>query len=54
MIGRYRKKPVIVEAVPLLLTTWHEICNFAGVGSLEDGKPQGCFLATYEKVEDQE
>lgn len=39
---KYRKKPVIVEAVQLRWDTWNEICDFAGVGKLVDGKPEGC------------
>jgi len=41
MVGVYRKKPVEVEALPLRWDTWNEMCDFAGVGKLEDGKPQG-------------
>lgn len=40
-MAKYRKKPVVVEAVQLRWDTWDEICNFAGVGKLEDGKPSG-------------
>ena len=40
----YKKKPVIVEAVQLKWNTWNEICEFADVGSLSDGKPQGCYI----------
>lgn len=38
---KFRKKPVIIEAVQLRWDTWSEICDFVGVGKLEDGKPQG-------------
>jgi hypothetical protein len=41
---RYRKKPVEVEAVQLLWTNWNEMCDFADVGSLKDGKPEGTFI----------
>ncbi len=41
---KYRKKPVVVEAVQLRWDTWSEMCDFAGVGKLEDGKPQGSHL----------
>ena len=41
---KYRKKLVAVEAVQLLWSTWGEMCDFAGVGRLEDGQPQGCFV----------
>lgn len=38
---KYRKKPVVIEAVQLRWDTWQEMCDHAGVGKLEDGKPQG-------------
>lgn len=38
---RYRKKPVIIEAVQLRWDTWSEMCEFAGIGKLENGKPEG-------------
>ena len=38
---RFRKRPVEVEAVQLLWTTWSEMCEHAGVGRLDEGKPQG-------------
>ena len=38
---KYRKKPVVIEAVQLTWNTWGEICEFVGVGRLEDGKPEG-------------
>jgi hypothetical protein len=41
---KFRKKPVVIEAVQLLWTTWAEMCVHAGVGKLVDGKPEGRFL----------
>jgi len=41
---RFRKKPVVVEAVQLRWDTWNEMCEHAGVGRLEDGRPEGCYL----------
>ena len=38
---KYRKKPVIIDAVQLRWDTWNEMCEFAGVGRLEDNKPSG-------------
>lgn len=38
---KYRKKPVVVEAIQLRWDTWSEMCDFIGVGKLEDGKPEG-------------
>src|SRR5260370_4881608 len=39
-----QEKPVVVEAVQLLWSTWSEMCEFAGVGKLTDGKPEGCYI----------
>ena len=41
---KFRKKPVIIEAVQLLWSTWSEMCDHAGVGNLIDGKPEGCYV----------
>lgn len=41
---RVRKKPVEVDAVQLTWPTWNEMCDFAGVGKLADGKPEGCYI----------
>jgi len=41
---KFRKKPVVIEAVQLLWTTWNEMCEHANVGKLEDGKPTGCYV----------
>ena len=38
---KFRKKPVIIEAVQLRWDTWSEMCDHAGVGQLSDGKPEG-------------
>jgi len=43
-VGFYRKKPVVIEAMRLEWATWNEMCNFAGVGKVADGKPEGCYL----------
>ena len=40
-MAQYRKKPVVIEAVQLRWDTWSEMCDFADVGKLEDGKPSG-------------
>ena len=40
-MAKYRKKPVVIEAVQLTWDTWDEVCQFVGVGRLEDGKPAG-------------
>ena len=41
MSNQFRKKPVVIEAVKLTWATWNEVCEFAGVGDISDGKPQG-------------
>lgn len=41
---KFRKKPVVIEAVQLLWTTWSEMCEHAGVGKLSEGKPEGCYV----------
>ncbi len=45
MNKRYRKKPVIVEAVQLRWDTWSEMCDHADVGQLDEGHPQGRILS---------
>jgi len=41
---KFRKKPVVIEAVQLLWTNWSEMCEHAGVGKLAEGKPEGCWV----------
>jgi hypothetical protein len=43
-MGKFRKKPVVIEAVQLRWDTWNEICDFVDVGTLEDNKATGCYL----------
>jgi len=38
---KFRKKPVVIEAVQLRWDTWSEICEHAGVGKLTERKPEG-------------
>jgi len=38
---KYRKKPIVIEAVQLRWDTWQEMCDHAGVGKLTDGNPEG-------------
>ena len=45
-MGRYRKKPVVIEAVQLRWDTWDEMCVHAGVGKIRDGKPEGCYIGS--------
>ncbi len=42
---KFRKKPVVIEAVQLRWDTWSEMCDFANVGRLEEGHPQGVELS---------
>lgn len=39
---KFRKRPVVIEAVQLRWDTWSEMCDHAGVGSIADGRPEGC------------
>ena len=40
---KFRKKPVVIEAVQLRRDNWGEMCVHAGVG-MEPGKPRGCYV----------
>ena len=40
-MAKYRKKPVVIEAVQLRWDTWSEMCVHADVGKLADGHPEG-------------
>ena len=41
---KFRKKPVVIEAVQLTWENRNEVCDFAGVGKISDGKPEGCYI----------
>lgn len=41
---KYRKKPVVIDAVQLTWENWSEMFEFAGVGKLADNKPTGCYV----------
>lgn len=43
-MARYRKLPVEVEAVQLTWPNWSEVCDFADVGRLKNGNPEGCYV----------
>lgn len=47
---KFRKKPVVIEAVQLRWDTWSEMCVHADVGKLVDGKPEGCYVDDSGKV----
>lgn len=42
-MAKFRKKPVVIEAVQLSWATWPEICEFADVG-VGEKQPRGCYL----------
>ena len=42
-MGKFRKKPVVVDAVQLRWNTWDEMCEFAGVGAAPS-QPHGCYV----------
>lgn len=41
---KFRKKPVIIEAVQLTWDNWQDMCQHANVGRLADGRPEGCYI----------
>lgn len=41
---KFRKKPVVIEALQLSWATWGEMCDFVGVGHLAEGRPEGCWV----------
>jgi len=49
-MAKFRKRPVVVEAVQLQWYTWQEMCEHADVGRLADGRPEGCFVTADGKV----
>jgi hypothetical protein len=38
---KYRKRPVVIDALQLTWANWQEMCEFAAVGNLDNGQPQG-------------
>ena len=43
-MAKFRKLPVVIEAVQLRWDTWSEMCEHADVGKLSEGKPEGCYV----------
>lgn len=41
---KFRKKPVVIEAVQLTWSTWDEMCAHANVGKFSEGRPEGCYV----------
>jgi hypothetical protein len=41
---KFRKKPIVIEAVQLRWNNWNEMCDHAGVGKISEGKPEGCWI----------
>ncbi len=38
---KFKKKPIVIEAIQLKWDAWSEVCDFVGVGKLSDNKPCG-------------
>ena len=49
-VKKFRKKPVIIEALQLRWENWDTMREFAGVGSLVEGEPDGLFLTSDGKI----
>ena len=43
-MAKYRKKPVVIDAMKLSWETWEEMSAFIGVGGLAQGKPEGVWV----------
>ena len=43
-MAKFRMRDTVVTAVRLLWTKWGEMCEHAGVGTLADGSPVGCYV----------
>ena len=43
-VQKFKVKPVIIEALELRWDNWGEMCEFAGVGKLDENKPEGCYV----------
>ena len=43
-MSKFRKKPVVIDAVQLRWDNWNEMCAHADVGNFEEGKPEGCYI----------
>ena len=41
---KWRKKPIVIEALQLNWGNWEEMCSFVGVGELANNKPEGKML----------
>jgi hypothetical protein len=41
---RFRSKPKEIVACQLRWDTWNQMCDFAKVGKIIDGKPTGCYI----------
>jgi hypothetical protein len=52
MAMQFRKKPVVIEAVQLRWDNWSEMCQYAGVGKLEDGKPEGVQVNAQNQIDE--
>lgn len=41
---RYRKTPIVIEAIQVEWSNWNAICDFCDIGYLEHGKPSGVWV----------
>lgn len=41
---KYRKQPVVIDAVQLTWENWDEVCRLVGVGAADEGKPHGVWV----------
>jgi len=49
-MAKYRKKPVVIEALQLTWDNWSEMCDFVGVGRLDESKPEGFMKKDDERI----
>lgn len=43
-MSKFRKKPVVIEAVQLRWDTWGEMCEHVDVGDPASDRPTGCYV----------
>jgi hypothetical protein len=44
IMAKYRKKPVVIDAVQLTWANWSDVCELANVGDLRENQPTGCYI----------
>ena len=45
-MSKFRKKPVVIDALQLSRDNWDEMRTFAKTGKIANGKPEFCFIDT--------